>query len=61
LTTITVTSGNLFQIAATTLGDALQWVNLAQINQLEDPFIGSLTNLIIPLASAAFSDGVGPQ
>jgi hypothetical protein len=61
LTTLTVTGGNLFQIAAVTLGDALQWINIARTNGIDDPFITGLTDLIIPNNSAAFSGGTAPQ
>lgn len=61
MTRLTVTGGNLFQIAAVTLGDALQWVNIAQVNAIADPFIDGQTNLIIPIASSAFSGGIGSQ
>jgi hypothetical protein len=61
LTTLTVTGGNLFQIAAITLGDALQWIAIARTNGIADPFILGLTELSIPSASSAFSDGIGPQ
>jgi hypothetical protein len=61
LTKLTVTGGNLFQIAAATLGDALQWINIARINTMGDPFIDGQTDLIIPNASPVFSDGIGPQ
>jgi len=46
---ITFTDGNLFQIAADHLGDATQWVRIAQQNgNIVDPFFtGSLT-LTIP-------------
>ena len=61
MTTLTVTGGNLFQIAAITLGDALQWINIARTNDIADPFIKGLTELSIPNASSVFSDGIGPQ
>ncbi len=61
MATLTVTGGNLFQIAAVALGDALQWINIARTNDIADPFITGLTELSIPSASAAFSDGIGPQ
>lgn len=61
MATLTVTGGNLFQIAAVTLGDALQWINIARTNGIGDPFVTGLTILTIPGASAAFSDGIAPQ
>jgi nucleoid-associated protein YgaU len=58
---LTVTGGNLFQIAAATLGDAMQWINIAQANSIGDPFIEGQTDLIMPNASSAFAGGIGLQ
>jgi hypothetical protein len=59
--TITAINGNLFEIAASELGSALQWINIARANGMHDPvFIGQL-QIIIPPFSAIFSDGIGPQ
>ena len=58
---ITVTSGNLFQIAAVRLGDAMQWINIARTNGVSDPFISQPRQLLIPSASSVYSDGIGPQ
>jgi hypothetical protein len=59
--TITVVCGNLFQIAAVQMGDAMQWINIARVNGIEDPVITTLTQIVIPTASSVFSDGIGPQ
>jgi hypothetical protein len=59
--TITVVSGNLFQIAAAELGDAMQWINIARANSLTDPFISSLSQISIPSSQPAFADGIAPQ
>jgi len=48
---ITVVSGNLFRIAAIYLGDATQWIRIAQINRLSDPFLNGVTTLIMPPAN----------
>jgi len=61
MTVITVTGGNLFQIAAERLGNALQWINIARTNKISDPMLSGMTTLIIPAPSAIFSDGIGPQ
>jgi hypothetical protein len=58
---ITVVSGNLFAIAAARLGDAMQWINIARVNNLQDPMIADVTEIVIPRASPLFSDGIGPQ
>jgi hypothetical protein len=59
--TITVMDGTLFQIAATYLGSALQWVNIARANNLTDPMLHGQNELRIPSFSSVFSDGIGPQ
>ena len=46
--TITVAGGNLFRIAAEQLGDATQWVRIAQLNRLPDPMLAGLSTLLIP-------------
>ncbi|HBK05775.1 MAG TPA: hypothetical protein DDZ81_07895 [Acetobacteraceae bacterium] len=58
---ITAIGGNLFQIAATQLGSAMQWVNIAQANGITDPNLSGPTELAIPALSAAFTNGVSPQ
>jgi hypothetical protein len=59
--TITVIGGSLFEIAATELGSALQWINIARANNLVDPIIVGRCELAIPPFSSIFSDGIGPQ
>lgn len=46
--TITIVGGNLFRIAADTLGDATQWNRIARLNNLDDPFLTGLTTLSLP-------------
>ena len=58
---ITAIGGNLFEIAAAQLGSALQWVNIARTNNLTDPMLSDQNQIVIPLFSSAFSDGIGPQ
>lgn len=45
---ITVAGGDLFQIAAQYLGDATQWVRIAQLNNLSDPMLSGVAVLMIP-------------
>jgi hypothetical protein len=52
---------NLFELAATELGDALQWINIARFNDITDPFISVQTSINIPDYSPIFQDGIGPQ
>jgi hypothetical protein len=58
---VTFIGGNLYQIAAATLGNALQWINIARTNNLSDPFLYGQNQLTIPEYSAVFVDGIGPQ
>lgn len=51
----------LFDIAATQLGSALQWINIARINNISDPFILEPRELTIPSFSNLLNDGIGPQ
>jgi hypothetical protein len=53
--TIMVTGGNLFQLAASYLGDATQWYRIAQLNGLSDPQIVGTVKLKIP--PAGFGNG----
>jgi hypothetical protein len=59
--TITTVGGNLFEIAASELGSALQWINIARANGLRDPVVTGQAQIIIPPFSSIFSDGIGPQ
>jgi hypothetical protein len=43
-----VSNTTLFQVAMTETGDALQWVALAQLNGLTDPWIIGQTEILIP-------------
>lgn len=58
---VTVIDGNLFEIAALHLGNALQWINVARANGLADPFLVGRNEIVIPAASEIFLDGIGPQ
>jgi hypothetical protein len=58
---ITAIGGNLFEIAASELGSALQWINIARVNGMTDPVIIGQVEIIIPPFSSIFSDGIGPQ
>jgi len=58
---ISVIGGNLFQIAAQHLGNALQWINIAQANGITDPELVGAWELKVPASSAAFADGIIQQ
>jgi hypothetical protein len=59
--TITAIGGSLFEIAASELGSALQWINIARVNGMIDPLIIGQVEIIIPPFSSIFSNGIGPQ
>lgn len=46
--TLTTAGGTLFHLAATELGDATQWVRIAQRNALSDPMLQGVVTLVIP-------------
>ena len=58
---VTVFSGNLFEIAARYLGDATQWVRIAQLNNLSDPEIQGMTRLILPLIDPKAGGGIAAR
>lgn len=55
---ITVAGGNLFAIAAQYLGDATQWIRIAQLNEIADPVLVGVTTLAIPPADPNAGGGV---
>lgn len=59
--TITVAGGNLFCIAAEQLGDATQWIRIAQLNALSDPMLVGVTTLLIPDRDANAGGGIAAQ
>lgn len=61
MTTITVAGGNLFRIAAEQLGDATQWIRIAQLNNLTDPMLVGLVTLQIPEPDPNAGGGIAAQ
>jgi hypothetical protein len=62
IVTITVSGANLFALAAQQLGDATQWIRIAQLNGLSDPFVAGVVTLRLPAMDLAYSgDGIAPQ
>jgi hypothetical protein len=59
--TITVAGGDLFHIAAQQLGDATQWIRIAQLNGLSDPMLAGVTTLQLPALNPAAGGGVAQQ
>ncbi len=59
--TIVVTGGSLFQIASEYLGDATQWIRIAQLNGLADPVLHGLVILRLPEIDVAAGGGIVQQ
>lgn len=59
--TLTIVGGNLFQLAAQELGDATQWVRIAQLNDVIDPIISGPIALVIPDPIAYGGGGIASQ
>jgi hypothetical protein len=59
--TLTTAGGNLFQLAAEQLGDATQWVRIAQLNGLGDPILQGLVTLRLPDVDPTAGGGIGAQ
>jgi nucleoid-associated protein YgaU len=55
---ITVAGGNLFALAAQYLGDATQWIRIAQANNLSDPVLSGINTLVIPPVDASAGGGI---
>ena len=58
---IVVAGGNLYQIAAQQLGDATQWIRIAQLNDLSDPMLSGVVTLIIPDPNSNAGGGIVQQ
>ena len=58
---LTVAGGNLFQIAAQVLGDATQWLRIAQLNGLSDPVLTGVVTLTIPPTDPNAGGGIAQQ
>jgi nucleoid-associated protein YgaU len=59
--TVTVAGGNLYQIAAQQLGDATQWIRIAQLNKISDPVLLGVTTLLIPVVNPQAGGGIVSQ
>jgi len=59
--TIMVTGGDLFHIAARELGDATQWIRIAQANGLSDPVLEGVTTLLLPARDPSAGGGIAAQ
>ena len=59
--TLTIAGSNLFSIAAKQLGDATQWIRIAQLNELTDPMLSGVNTLQIPDVDPNAGGGVAAQ
>ena len=59
--TLTVVGGNLFRIAAEQLGDATQWIRIAQLNSIADPVLSGVITLLIPDPDPTAGGGIVRQ
>ena len=55
--TVTLPTGNLFQVAMQYLGDATQWNRIAELNGMVDPWFTGPMALIIPAIDPAGGNG----
>ena len=58
---ITTSGGTLFALASVYLGDATQWVRIAALNGLSDPWLSGVLTLRIPDPDPAAGGGIGQQ
>lgn len=57
-TKITVVGSNLYALAAVHLGDATQWIRIAQLNRLSDPVVTGVVTLVLPPVDHGAGGGV---
>ena len=58
---ITIAGDNLFHIAAQQLGDATQWIRIAELNNLSDPMLSGVVELMIPDVDRNAGGGIAAQ
>ena len=58
---VTIAADNLFHVAAQQLGDATQWIRIAQLNNLSDPMLTGVTDLLIPDVDRTAGGGIAAQ
>jgi len=58
MNTITTAGGTLYHIAASQLGDATQWIRIAQLNNLSDPILQGVVTLQLPPIAPAATGGL---
>lgn len=58
---ITVAGGNLFRLAMEYLGDATQWIRIAQLNDIADPWLDGVRVLRLPATDPNAGGGIVVQ
>lgn len=58
---VTVSGKDLFQVAAEELGDATQWIRIAQLNGISDPRLSGVTTLLLPEVDTSAGGGIAEQ
>lgn len=58
---IIIAGGDLFRIAMEQFGDATQWIRIAQMNNIADPWIDGVRTLRIPAPDTRAGGGVVVQ
>ncbi len=61
MSTLTVAGGTLFHLALKQLGDATQWIRIAQLNGLTDPQLDGLVTLQMPVLDNGAGGGIAQQ
>lgn len=52
---------SLFHVAARELGDATQWIRIAEQNGIDDPMLSAVITVVIPDTNPALSGGLPQQ
>ncbi|MDR3525391.1 MAG: hypothetical protein P4L66_14970 [Acetobacteraceae bacterium] len=58
MNTITTAGGTLYHLAASQLGDATQWIRIAQLNNLSDPILQGVVTLQLPPTNPTATGGL---
>ncbi len=59
--TILQAGGTLFHVAASELGDAMQWLRIARLNGLSDPVLNGVVALRLPAPDPQAGGGIAEQ
>lgn len=58
---ITTSGSNLFRVAMEQLNDATQWIRIAQLNEISDPWIDGVRVLQLPPTDPNAGGGIVAQ